>query len=600
VDNKVCGVIYDTSGNPAGNAKVVLRSSNYILHAGQLGKRNAEGSHFVRSTRTDSCGKFRFTAHDSIPAGEYSVEARDSIGNCVLIQDIQVDSSLLKSDTALEISSPRYDTKLKPPSTIKGAVASLGDSVSGAVFILGLDNYARIDGSGCFVLENVPAGNLRLKIIILENGMTRNDTVLVTTPPADTITVSGFFDAAAIEVDATRTFQTIDGFGASNAWINGRITAELAAVFWKDDTLDGHIGLSLLRTRIDPDGFTNADAGSMQNAIQVNPDILIWGSSWTPPPRFKDNNALTGGHFNSDSASMQGFADHLVKYVQDAKKKTGIDLYAVSCQNEPDSVVETVEGCSWTGEQFRAFLKNYWGPACEKAGISAKRMIGESVKNDLAVTDPSLSDTAAANYADIIGTHLYVGGPSPYPLAESLHKRYWVTEMSGLHGVDTSIADGVRWAANIHDCLVRCNMNAYHYWWLVNKNDGDDEGLCNSDGTPTPRMYALGNFSKFIRPGFVRVAATDSPAAGVKASAFYGRSLNRLVIVAINGGAQMNFDITIPAISEGREAVPWLTDSTHRLERQLPVPLANKGFSYIMPSRSVATFVLQGVAIVSN
>jgi hypothetical protein len=417
VDNKVCGVIYDASGNPAGNALVVMRSSDYILHGGQLGKRNAEGSNFVCSTRTDPCGKFRFTAQDSIPAGEYFIEARDSISNCVLIQDIQIDSSILKSDTVLEISSPRYDTKLKQSSTIRGAFASLGDSVSGAVFIFGLDNYALIDRSGGFVLENVPAGDLRLKIVTLENGTARNDTVLVTTRPADTSTVSGFSDVAAVEVDATKTYQTIDGFGASNAWINDKITAELAAIFWKDDTLDGHIGLSLLRTRIDPDGFTNADASSMQKAIQVNPDILIWSSSWTPPPQFKDNKALTGGHFNSDSASMRGFADHLVKYVQDVKKQAGIDLYAVSCQNEPDSVVDTVEGCSWTGEQFRVFLKDYWGPACEKAGIPAKRMIGESVKNDLAVTDPSLNDTAAAQYADIIGTHLYNGGPSPYPLA---------------------------------------------------------------------------------------------------------------------------------------------------------------------------------------
>ena len=518
----------------------------------------------------------------------------------MLIQDIQIDSSLLWSDTSLEISSPRYDTKLKQPSTIRGATASLGDSVSGAVFIFGLDNYARIDQNGGFVLENVPAGDLRLKIETFKNGTARNDTELVTTRPADTSTVSGFSYVAAVEVDAARTYQTIDGFGASNAWINDKITAELADIFWKDDTLDGHIGLSLLRTRIDPDGFTDAEAGSMQKAIRVNPDILIWSTSWTPPPRFKDNNALAGGHFNSDSASMQGFADHLVKYVQDAKKKAGIDLYAVSCQNEPDSVVQTVVGCSWTGEQFRVFLKDYWGPACEKAGIPAKRMIGESVKNDLAVTAPSLNDTVAAKYADIIGTHLYNGGPSPYPLAESLHKRYWVTEMSDLHGVDTSITNAVMWASKIHDCLVRCNMNAYHYWWLVNNNDGDDEGLCNSNGKPTPRMYALGNFSKFIRPGFVRVAATDSPAAGVKASAFYGRSLNRLVIVAINGGAETKLDITIPAIPEGKEAVPWLTDSTHRLERQPPVALADKGFSYIMPSRSVATFVLQGVAIASN
>ncbi len=143
-------------------------------------------------------------------------------------------------------------------------------------------------------------------------------------------------------------------------------------------------------------------------------------------------------------------------------------------------------------------------------------------------------------------------------------------------------------------------MNAFHYWWLVNKNTTDDEGLCNSQGKPTPRMYTLGNFSKFIRPGFMRVAATGSPAADVKASAYYGSSSNRLVIVVINSGAETNLDIAVPAVPEGKTAVPWLTDSTHRLERQQPVALSNEAFSYTLPPKSVMTFVLRDVAITSS
>jgi glucuronoarabinoxylan endo-1,4-beta-xylanase len=227
-------------------------------------------------------------------------------------------------------------------------------------------------------------------------------------------------------------------------------------------------------------------------------------------------------------------------------------------------------------------------------------MIGESVRNDFAITNPSLQDTAAAKYVDIIGTHLYEGGPYPYPLADSLRKPYWMTETCGLEDADTSMANGIMWANKIHEYLVRCNMNAFHYWLLVNINADTDEGLCNSNGKPTPRMYTLGNFSKFIRPGFVRVAATDSPAVGVKASAYYGDSLNRLVIVAINSGIETSLDIIIPGISEGKTVVPWLTDSTHRLERQQPVFLANKAFHYTLPSQSVVTFVLQDVIITSD
>jgi glucuronoarabinoxylan endo-1,4-beta-xylanase len=208
-----------------------------------------------------------------------------------------------------------------------------------------------------------------------------------------------------------------------------------------------------------------------------------------------------------------------------------------------------------------------------------------------------LNDSASAAYVDIIGTHLYLGGPSPYPLAEDLDKPYWVTEISGLDEVDTSMADALMWANQIHDCLVRCNMSAYHYWWLVNLNADDNEGLCDFNGNPTPRMFALGNFSKFIRPGFVRVAATDSPRAEVKASAYYGESLKRLVIVVINGGEETKLDITIEGTLGGGSAVTWLTDSTHRLERQDPVALSGGIYPCILPARSVMTFVLQDVVI---
>ena len=200
---------------------------------------------------------------------------------------------------------------------------------------------------------------------------------------------------------------------------------------------------------------------------------------------------------------------------------------------------------------------------------------------------------------DIIGDHLYDGGPYPYPLADSLHKPYWETEIGGMKGIDTSMSNAIMWANQIHDCLVRCNMNAYHFWWLVNNNTNDDEGLCNSNGLPTPRMFALGNFSKFIRPGFVRISATDSPASGITTSAYYGRSDGRLVIVAINSGSEIKLDFIINGIPEGKTAVPWLTDNSHRLERQAPAPLSNKTFSYTMPSQSIVTFVMRDVVTTS-
>ena len=408
-----------------------------------------------------------------------------------------------------------------------------------------------------------------------------------------TICFSGALNAATIAVDATKTYQTIDGFGACSAWIGNKITASLATQFWAVDTLDGHIGLSILRTRIDPSGSTNAESAAMTQAIKINPEVKIWAAAWTPPAKFKTNNSTVGGSLKSDAASQQGYADFLVKYVQDIKKNVDIDLYAVSCQNEPD-FNPSYEGCTWSGEQFRVFVRDYWGPACKKAGITARRMIGESYRCDIALTDPALKDSAAAAYVDIIGEHLYGGGPRAYPLAESLNKQYWETENSGMGGPNETIADGINYANKVHSCIVTSKMNAYHYWWLVNNNN-DDEGLCNKSGNPTPRMYTIGNFSKFIRPGFVRVDAPPSPASGITASAYLGKSSGQLVIVVINNGSSASaMDFTIAGFQGGPNAVPWLTDGSNKLARKTPVAVSNNAFSYQLPSKSVVTFVLQG------
>jgi glucuronoarabinoxylan endo-1,4-beta-xylanase len=219
-------------------------------------------------------------------------------------------------------------------------------------------------------------------------------------------------------------------------------------------------------------------------------------------------------------------------------------------------------------------------------------MISESYSNNLAVSDPALKDTAAAKYVDIIGGHLYGGGPNPYPLAESLNKQYWETENSGMGGPNENIDDGIKYANIVHKCLAKCNMNAYHYWWLVN-NNGDDEGLCNSSGKPTLRMYTIGNFSKFIRPGFVRVDATAAPATGITVSAYHGVSRGQLVIVAINSGsAAGKLDFTIAGFSGASTAGRWLTDNTHKLERQEPVAISGNAFSNELPAKSVTTFVV--------
>jgi O-glycosyl hydrolase len=47
-------------------------------------------------------------------------------------------------------------------------------------------------------------------------------------------------------------------------------------------------------------------------------------------------------------------------------------------------------------------------------------------------------------------------------------------------------------------------------------------------------LWVMGNFSRFARPGYMRVSTSGNPPSGVAVSAYVNPSSNALVIVTIN------------------------------------------------------------------
>src|SRR4029078_11688506 len=134
------------------------------------------------------------------------------------------------------------------------------------------------------------------------------------------------------------------------------------------------------------------------------------------------------------------------------------------------------------------------------------------------------------------------------------------TEVSSFDGPSTDIGNGIAVAGWIHNALVNAGASAWHYWWLTGRNN-DNEGLLNVGGIRTKRLFALGNFSKFIRPGFVRVGTTGGP-GGVQVSAYKDPLTNAPALVAINGsGADVPFGATMSGISAAA-VTPWVTSAT--------------------------------------
>ncbi|BBP89821.1 hypothetical protein BsIDN1_34390 [Bacillus safensis] len=80
---------------------------------------------------------------------------------------------------------------------------------------------------------------------------------------------------------------------------------------------------------------------------------------------------------------------------------------------------------------------------------------------------------------------------------------------------------------HIHHSMVEGDFQAY-VWWYIRRSYGP----MKEDGLISKRGYNMAHFSKFVRPGYVRIDATKSPEPNVFVSAYKGN--NQVVIVAIN------------------------------------------------------------------
>ena len=403
-------------------------------------------------------------------------------------------------------------------------------------------------------------------------------------------------------IDANVTNQYIRGFGASSAWNGSGTLAPAAAVLWANDNIDGHIGMSMLRTRIDPGGSFAGEAAAMTLAKAQNPNLLIWSTEWTPPAAYKNNNSVNGpgatNTFNNTAANSTAYANYLVNYIKTIKNTYGVTLYAISPQNEPDWNT-SYESCLWDANQFNDFVKTYLAPAISAAGLSTKIMIPESFADNLSLAATAMNDATTAPLVSIIGNHLYGGGPRPLSAGGFSHltnQESWETEMSDVSGVthDPGMTPALQIAGWIHSCMVTASMNAYHHWWIYSYT-GEDSGLYGTDTTTaTKKLYVLGNYSKFIRPGYYRMGGTiNANATGVNISAYKDQqgTAQNFVIVAVNTtGAAVNETFTLSNFSPV-SFTPWVTDASNNLVHKAGVAVSGGSFTYSLPAQSVVSFV---------
>ncbi|HKO18222.1 MAG TPA: hypothetical protein VJU82_04985 [Acidobacteriaceae bacterium] len=366
--------------------------------------------------------------------------------------------------------------------------------------------------------------------------------------------------------------QQIDGFGAGAVFLDAGLDpltdANMDALY---GTGANQMGLTLIRLRIAPDGNWATTIQDGQKAKARGAKILA--TPWTPPASMKDNNSLVNG-----GSVIPSQYPNLVAYFNnftDTMATNNAPVDVLSLQNEPDFTA-TYESCRWNAAQMETFFRDFAG------GVKTPMIMPESFHYDQTLSNPTLNDAAAAAHVAFIGGHLYGAGIQDYPLAHSLGKHTWMTEYLVN---DQTINSAVDTGEQISDTLTVGNMSAY-IWW---KTIGNANGLLNAAGVPQPRAYVMAQFSKFVRPGDVRIDVPfNSSPLGL--SAFMDPVSGRFSIVAVN-------DTTLPVTQAftidgviASSLTPWITSATQSLEPQPPVTVDGGAFTYTVPSFSVVTF----------
>lgn len=376
-----------------------------------------------------------------------------------------------------------------------------------------------------------------------------------------------------IALDPSVTYQTWDGFGDSleNTTIYNlrqltptHRTAALTALFDPDTGND----FNLMRLTIGcadfcsdvPNYWTYDDNGgvadptlanfsiqkdvdtgtisTLQQILQINPNVNFYSSLWSPPAWMKTTNSIigtgTGGcpsdgtqprvqHGAETGSSVDYYpalAAYYVKYLQ-AYAAQGIPITAVTLQNEPSINMAYPSTCFSPSEQadFAIVLK----AAFDSAGLKTKIWgLDDNEQNTFPYSDATLANAAVSPAVDGLGFHNYAGTQLWEPTA--VHAQYpdksvHLTEIT--NGADKLVSYFRNWISSYTAWATFYRFMpgpGPGFWQNASSDDPDfytPSLISFKPGDTTDYQlnawyYTFGQFSRFIKPGAVRIDSTGT------------------------------------------------------------------------------------------
>lgn len=286
------------------------------------------------------------------------------------------------------------------------------------------------------------------------------------------------------------------------------------------------------------------------------PDLKVLVSPWSPPAWMKTNNDMKyGGKLKEEHKKT--WAEFFVKFIK-AYQEEGIDIWAVTVQNEP-MAVQIWESCIYTAEEERDFVKYYLGPTLSENGLSHIKILIWDHNKDIIYerVKTVLEDKEAAKYVWGVGFHWYAGDHFEQlkkVKEEFPHIKLVFTEGTQEGGVNLGSWNlGERYA---HEIIGDFNNYAIGFldWNIVLDTMGGPNHVKNYCDAPIivdtekkeifyqSSYYYIGHFSKFIKPGSKTIRSeTNDPRLEVLSA----KTPDGKIIVVVMNKTEENIDILI-------------------------------------------------------
>jgi glucosylceramidase len=426
--------------------------------------------------------------------------------------------------------------------------------------------------------------------------------------PLPITATSGSSDGVKITVDASNEFQEIDGFGASltdsSAWLMAKKLKPEAReqVLQKLFNPKTGIGLSVLRQPMGASDFAlksytydDLPAGQMdaklekfsinhdklyiipilKRILEINPNLKIMGTPWSPPAWMKTTNSLIKGRLKP--GGYDWLALYFLKYIQ-AYKGMGVPIYAVTLQNEPNFEPEKYPGMSMSALDQIEVVKRL-GPMLQAAKLETKILVWDHNWDKPEFPITVLNDATAREFVAGSAFHCYGGNVSAQAAVQAAHpdKELYFTECSGGEWSRT-FRTNLQYVAQNNIIGPMRNWARTSVLWnlALDEKYGPQNGGCSNcrgvikinQGTGqvdyNVEFYALGQASKFVQPGSRRIASESSNGT-VQTVAFTNTDGSRVLVAA---NAVLN-------------------------DQQITVMDGSRSFTFKLPGNGVTTFIWQ-------